>query len=136
MDLTQLLTPTLVFGLGCYFLALGLRRLLEGLFKKLVKNWFWEELGLPLLPALIGAGLVLVVPKFPFPAVFETSKMSLAFFGFVTGIISGWIYRAAKATVKKLWGVDLDQPSVPPPPMPPAPPGPTPPPDPPPPPAA
>lgn len=118
MELSNLFGPIAVFGLACYFFSLGIRTVAERWFPRLMINWYWNELALAVLPALVGVALMFVAPKYPYPALFMTSAWSKVLFGGVVGICSGWVYRILKATVKKVWGVDLDKKSNAPPPEP------------------
>ena len=108
LDITQLFAPTLLFALACYFASLGTRVFFQKVRPDLKGNFNWENFFLPVLPVVYGA-LFSLIPKYPIPSVFIGSEWSKIFFGGMAGILSGWVYKIAKAVVKKVFGVDVDE---------------------------
>lgn len=113
MDITQLFAPTLLFALACYFAALATRMVFQRSRPSLKGNFVWENFYLPAFPVVYGM-LFALVPKYPIPAVFIASVWSKVFFGGMAGTLSSWVYKIAKAGVKKIFGVDVDARTMPP----------------------
>jgi hypothetical protein len=105
-DISQLMSPTLVFMMFCYFLTLGLRRSFELGFPKLKDSTAWTAF-LPILPVLVGT-VIVFVPKYPIPPAFGVSPYAKAIFGFVAGALSTWAYAIIQAVLKRLFGFDIN----------------------------
>lgn len=101
--------PPIVFMLAIWFLTLGFRRVLEKTWPSITNKTFWKEVFLPLMPPVLGAICAVVMYKFPFLDKLP-SMGTRAFYGFVAGGCSGFLYRILKAVVKKTYGVELSTP--------------------------
>jgi hypothetical protein len=104
-DITQLLSPTLLYMLFCYFVTLFIRKGLELWKPRLKDNTEWRDF-LPVLPVVIGIAFA-YVPKYPIPAVFIASWASKGMWGFVTGALSTWAFAILQAVFKRMFGVDI-----------------------------
>lgn len=104
-DLTQLLSPTLVYMLFCYFVTLFIRKSLELRWPSLKVNEGWKDF-LPVLPVVIGM-IFAYVPKYPIPPIFIGSAWSKGMWGFVTGALSTWAFAILQAVFKRMFGVDI-----------------------------
>lgn len=92
--------------LGLYFITFTTRKGMESLWPKLRANKIWNDVALPTLPIVVGAGIAFWAKKYPFPELIASTSARV-FFGAVCGGASAWGYRILKAIVKKQWGVDL-----------------------------
>lgn len=104
-DITQLLSPTLLFMLFCYFLTLGIRKGFELKWPNLKTSEGWKDF-LPVLPVLVGFAFA-YVPKYPIPAVFIASPWSKGMWGFVSGALSTWAFAILQAVFKRMFGIDI-----------------------------
>lgn len=104
-DITQLLSPTLLFMFFCYFITLGIRKAFELKWPKLKTSDGWTDF-LPVLPVIIGT-FAAYVPKYPIPAAFIGSMWSKGMWGFVAGALSTWAYAIMQAVFKRLFGFDI-----------------------------
>ncbi len=103
---------TIIFCIVVYIAVLVTRRLVETSAKYLSKyvpekyssniTEVWREWVLPVLPMLIGALLAFAIVAYPFPAIFAVSVSGRVFFGIVSGMASGYVYRFFKYYSKKL----------------------------------
>src|ERR1019366_2383894 len=104
-DLTQLLSPTLIYMLFCYFVTLAIRKGIELKWPGVkVKEW-WTDF-LPALPVVIGFAFA-YAPKYPIPAAFIASPWSKGMWGFVAGALSTWSYGIVQAVFKRMFGIDI-----------------------------
>ena len=102
---------TIVFCIVIWFAVLILRRLIQGLGKKIAKifpdkwePWWieaWREWMLPALPIILGGLVAFGIPAYPFPEAFAASGAGRAFCGLVAGGASGYAYRFFKFYLKK-----------------------------------
>lgn len=105
-DLTQLLSPTFVYMLFCYFMTLAVRKGFERQWPKLKTSQGWTDF-LPVIPVIFGV-LFAYIPKYPIPPIFTSSQWSKAIWGFVVGAVSTWAYAILQAVFKRLFGVDIN----------------------------
>lgn len=105
-DITQLLSPTLLYLLFCYFVTLGIRKSAELKWPKLKTSDGWTDF-LPVIPVVVGV-LFAYVPKYPIPPVFIGSWASKGMWGFVAGACSTWSYMILQAFFKRVFGVDIN----------------------------
>src|ERR1019366_808165 len=98
---------TVVFAITVYILVFLIRRIVEGIWKALVTNYYWNEIGLTVLPAIVGVTVAILFKSYPYPVHF-TALGGRVMFGLGCGFFSGWAYANVKAVVKKATGVDVD----------------------------
>jgi hypothetical protein len=104
-DITQLMSPTLLFMLFCYFITLGIRKGFELWKPSLAMSTIWTDF-LPVIPVVVGTAIA-YIPKYPIPAAFVGSIWSKGMWGFVAGALSTWAYAILQAVFKRLFGFDI-----------------------------
>jgi hypothetical protein len=104
-DITQLMSPTLLFMLWCYFVTLGIRRVCELKWPALTTTDAWTDI-LPVFPVVVGIACA-YVPKYPIPAAFIGSVWSKGMWGAVAGALSTWAYDILQSVFKRLFGFDI-----------------------------
>lgn len=114
-----LTAETLVLCIVIAVTVLVLRRLIEGIAKRVAKvfpdKWepFWIELWreniLPYMPAGTGAAIGWLVEGYPWPGVFAESVAGRIFLGIVCGLASGLVYRHVKRLAKKKLPAQVEQ---------------------------
>jgi hypothetical protein len=102
---------TIVFCIVVWFAVLILRRIIQGLGKKIAyifpdkwEPWWieaWREWILPAMPIVLGGLMAFGIPAYPFPEAFAASSTGRVFFGLVAGGASGYAYRFFKFYLKK-----------------------------------
>lgn len=98
----------LLFCLGIYVLVFIIRRIVDGISKKVSASWAWNNVILYVLPPLLGAAVAMAFAKYPYPAdIVEAGIGGRIFYGLGCGWCSGWVYKVIKALVKKATGVDV-----------------------------
>lgn len=105
----------LLFVLGLIFATYFVRKIIEGIWPRVVHKPWWRERFLPLFPLFLGAVVAYIVKHYHYPEGVE-SRFTRVLYGFVMGGASGWIFKILKAKVKSTWGVDIDLSGSPPPP--------------------
>lgn len=105
-DITQLMSPTLLFMLFCYFVTLGIRKVCESIWPALKPHEDWK-LFLHVLPVFIGVAAA-YAPKYPIPAAFIGSVYSKGMWGFVAGALSTYAYDIIQGVLKRLFGFDIN----------------------------
>lgn len=102
-----------VFSLAVFIFSFLLRRSAEVAFPTLrhdtpvsMAERIWNELVLPSLPVLVGAGLGFGLQSWPYPAALA-SRGTHVLFGVVCGFFSSYAYRVVKALITQKFSVDL-----------------------------
>lgn len=95
---------TLIFCLFVYAVVFCLRKIAEGAGRKwdIRNNFYWREVALPVLPALVGAVTGVCFTSMAYPEGFGTVG-ARSIFGLVCGFASGLVYKIALSIVRKLW---------------------------------
>jgi SNF family Na+-dependent transporter len=103
---------TIIFCLGIYLSVLIGRRIIEAIAKKIAKllpdkanSWIrhvWEEWLLPGAPVAIGGLIAAFVKQYPYPDAVVGSELARIFYGLIAGWASAYVYRSAKALIKKV----------------------------------
>jgi len=100
-DLVAFVWPwTLIFCLFVALLVVGLRKVIERVWKGARENWWWNEIVLYMLPMVVGAVAASIFIKYPFPAL-VTAHSTRFVYGIVCGGFSGFVYKMAKSVLKK-----------------------------------
>lgn len=106
---------TLLFSLCVFIVTYLIRTSMELLFPTLSKKTplnsaqlVWEEVVLLVLPVLLGVGLVVALPQWPFPAALTDSRSRMVY-GAVCGFFSTWSYRLARTVLTTQFSVDPGQ---------------------------
>lgn len=104
--------PTIIFCIVLYLATLIIRRLVELAAKPISKifpdkwePWWvcaWKDWILPGLPVLLGGLSGWLITTYPYPEAIGTSTVAHIGFGVVCGWASGYVYRSAKALIKKV----------------------------------
>ncbi len=98
----------LFFAFIVFVVVFIIRRIVQGFFPKLRKDTpktgiqeYWENVILPILGPLVGAGMSFFVPDLIHPDI--SSVTAQAGFGLACGFVAPWAYSLIKFTMQKLF---------------------------------
>ena len=110
--------PTVFLIVVLAVVTMLIRRLVEAIWPTLSATTplsraqkIWEQLCLPVIPALLGLLFCSLVPPsfYPYPAVATATRLSLSFYGFTLGWFSSGGYRYITSVLKQRWNIDAPQ---------------------------
>jgi len=90
----------IIFSLFVGGIVFVIRTIVEYIWKNAPNNKLWENVILPIVPALIGAVIAYFATMYPYSTGF-TSTSGRCTFGFVAGLFSGLLYRVVKSLLKQ-----------------------------------
>lgn len=92
--------PTLIFCLSVWVLIWVLRKGVESIWKGAKGNKIWNEFLLPIIPILMGVGLMLLIPNYPVPENMNFTGARVLL-GMAYGLLSAQTYKILKKFLKK-----------------------------------
>lgn len=101
--------PVLFFCVGLYLITEIFRRVGNRLLAKSEKGlWWWREVVLVVLPALIGALFALGMTRYPYPQGVNSDGVRF-FFGLVCGGCNSLVVRVAKSIFHRVTATKEDE---------------------------
>jgi len=103
-----------LFCFSVIFATFFFRKVVEGIWPKLVTTPFYRERFLPLFPLVLGAVSALLSRNFHYPEGVGEHHFTRILYGLVFGGASGWVFKVVRSKVKSTYGVDIDLSNPPP----------------------
>jgi len=91
---------TMLLCLGVYMITYFLRTLIQGFWKRALKNRLYKEIFLPLSPIVTGVTLAAFSDSYPWPMALAETNSGMLIYGGVCGLLSGWVYQRLRTTLK------------------------------------
>jgi hypothetical protein len=88
-----------LFCLGVYVFTFAIRKVVDrALIGRPTLLGWWSEVGVPLLPVLLGVLCALGMKKYPYPPLVQAHGIRV-FFGATCGFFSAWVYKLARGVL-------------------------------------